>query len=125
MNENDEKAYMLLMSLILHYHGLDEEETVILKKEATLLNAHQALEWANAFISEDYISAFERSREFLYKIFTKKEKEERVSALLNVWNKNYAKGYVTEMETTGILTLSKDWKISSEFMEKIKNKKTK
>lgn len=121
MDETIKKALLLLKSLIFHYHGLDEEEREMLEMTAEKLNAKDALEWANHFISQDYLSAFERSREFLSKIFTKMNAEERITHLKEVWEETHKKGYVTEMETTAILTLSKDWKVEKEFLELMKD----
>ena len=115
------KAVMLLRSLIFHYHGLDREERSILDHAAKKLNATDELSWANDFIAEDYLSAFDRAREFLSKIFLKMNENERIRYLLEVWEENYQKGYVTEMETTAILTLSKDWHVEKRFLEQVKN----
>jgi hypothetical protein len=38
---------------------------------------------------------------------------------MEVWDANNRKGYLTEMETTAILTLSKDWQVEKTFLEKI------
>ncbi len=93
----------------------------MLEKAAKKINAEKEMEWANEFIAEDYLSAFERSREFLRKVFTKMQAEERLMYLLESWEENFKKGYVTEMETTAILTLSKDWKVEKEFLDKVKS----
>lgn len=115
------KAIILLKSLIFHYHGLDEEERAMLEETARKLGAEDEMKWANEFISEDYLSAFERSREFLSKIFLKMSEKERIRHLMGVWEENYKKGYVTEMETTAILTLSKDWHVEKDFLEQVKD----
>lgn len=112
---------MLLKSLIFHYHGLDDEERNLLEESARTLNASNEMDWANKFIAEDYISAFERSREFLQKIFIKLPENDRVKHLVEVWNANNSKGYLTEMETTAILTLSKDWQVEKSFLEQVKD----
>jgi hypothetical protein len=113
------KATLLLHSLIFHYHGLDDEETVLLEATASKLDGMEELKWANAFIAEDYISAFERARGFLKKTIGVLEIEERLSQLVAIWNDNYDKGYVTEMETTAMLHLAKDWEIEKEFMKEV------
>lgn len=121
MDELTKKAIMLLKSLIFHYHGLDDEERGILEDSAQKLSASKELDWANRFIADDYISAFERSREFLQKVFIKMAEQERVNYLAEVWVANNSKGYLTEMETTAILTLSKDWQIEKAFLEAVKD----
>ena len=119
MDPFTKKAILLLKSLIFHYHGLDAEERSMLEAAAKSLNAEKEMLWANQFIAEDYMSAFERSREFLLKVFSKMKTEDRVKYLMESWEENFKKGYVTEMETTAILTLSKDWKVEKEFLDRV------
>lgn len=121
MSEEEKKAVMLLKSLIFHYHGLDAEEEDLLRNSAERINAQEELKWANEFISSDYLSAFERSREFLGKVFNRLDAQTRLSHLMEIWDENYEKGYVTEMETTGMLNLAKDWGIEMEFMKIIRS----
>ena len=61
----EKKALMLLKSLIFHYHGLDDDEKSLLESAANKHSSHVELKWANDFIAEDYLSAFERSRDCL------------------------------------------------------------
>ena len=120
MDKEEKKAFMLLKSLILHYHGLDEEEEEILEETANDLNAHEELEWANSFISEDYLSAFERSREYLNKIIGPLDHDKKLSYIVAVWEDNNKKGYLTEMEATGMLNLAKDWSIEKSLLDAVK-----
>lgn len=119
MDEELKKAIMLLKSLIFHYHGLDDEEIVLLEEAAGRYAAHDALAWANNFIAHDYLSAFERSEGFLLKIFSKLDQESQIKHLVEVWEENHQKGYVTEMETTAMLKLAKDWEIEMLFLQHI------
>lgn len=112
---------MLLKSLILHYHGLDDDEREILEIAADKLDSKEELDWANQFISEDYLSAFERSRDFFAKTIEKLSKEEKLAQLRAAWEENHQKGYVTEMETTAMIHLSKDWHVEKEFLDVIQN----
>ncbi len=54
MTSEEKKAYLLLKSVIFHYHGLDEDEQEILDETADSLDAQEELAWAANFISEDY-----------------------------------------------------------------------
>lgn len=121
MDSTTKKALLLLKSLIFHYHGLDDDEREMLEQSASKLGAKEEMEWSNKFIAEDYLSAFERSREFLSKIFSKMSASDRIKYLWEVWEETHKKGYVTEMETTAILTLSKDWHVEKEFLEMVKD----
>lgn len=119
MKAEEKKAFMLLKSLIFHYHGLDEDEEKILKETADEIDAHDELSWANAFIAEDFLSAFERSRDFLTKIIGSMPKTKKLSYLHAVWEDNNKKGYLTEMEATAMLNLAKDWQIHKDLMKKV------
>lgn len=120
MTSEEKKAYLLLKSVIFHYHGLDENEQRILQETADNLNAHKELSWANDFIAIDYYTAFDRAREYLAEMMNKLDKETRLSHLSMVWDANNRKGYISEMEATALLKLAKDWDIESELIEMIK-----
>lgn len=122
MEDLEKKAYILLKSLIFHYHRLDEEEEEILKKTADELDAHKELKWANNFIAENYMSAFERSRGYFKKIIGNLPTNKKLEYLYSVWKDNNIKGYLTEMETSAMLILAKDWNINEELLQKIKQK---
>lgn len=111
---------MLLNSIILHYHGLDEDEAKILDEAAKRLEAPEELKWANQFIALDYITAFERAREYLNEIFLKYDKETRLHYLDLVWKANNQKGYITEMEATAMLKLAKDWGVERDLIELVR-----
>lgn len=120
MTSEEKKAFLLLNSVIFHYHGLDEDEQEILNETAEKLNANAELEWANQFISTDYYDAFERAREFLAGIMNSIEKAKRLEYMKSVWEANMAKGYVSEMEATAMLKLAKDWDIETDLIKMIK-----
>jgi uncharacterized tellurite resistance protein B-like protein len=113
----EKKVYMLLKSVIFHYHGLDEAERIDLEKTADSLEAADEYKWALDFIAKDYITAFERAREFLNEIITDYPKDKRIELINMVWQANNLKGYVTEMEATAMLKLAKDWNVQKELIE--------
>ena len=113
----EKKVYMLLKSVIFHYHGLDEEEKQDLDKTANQLNAHEEYEWALGFIAEDFVTAFDRARDYLNDIIGDYPKEQRIELINMVWQANNLKGYVTEMEATAMLKLAKDWNVQKELIE--------
>ncbi|MEQ9305798.1 MAG: hypothetical protein RJQ14_17930 [Marinoscillum sp.] len=121
MDKEQKKAVMLLKSLILHYHGLDDDEREILERAAAAFDSKEELTWANNFISDDYLSAFERSKDFFAKNIVRFSKDERLKHLRDAWEENHEKGYVTEMETTAMINLSKDWGVEKEFFEVIQH----
>jgi hypothetical protein len=113
----EKKVYMLLKSVIFHYHGLDEAEKDDLDQTAAELDAHDEYKWALDFIAEDYITAFERARDFLNDIIGDYPKDQRIELINMVWQANNLKGYVTEMEATAMLKLAKDWNVQKELIE--------
>lgn len=118
MKSSDEKkVYMLLKSVIFHYHGLDEAERMDLDKTAEELNAQEEYQWALNFIADDFITAFDRARDYLNDIIGDYTKEKRIELINMVWQANNLKGYVTEMEATAMLKLSKDWNVQKELIE--------
>jgi hypothetical protein len=108
---------MLLKSVIFHYHGLDEIERKDLDKTADDQNAHEEYQWAMNFIAQDYITAFDRARDYLNDIIGDYSKEKRTELINMVWQANNLKGYVTEMEATAMLKLAKDWNVQKELIE--------
>jgi hypothetical protein len=117
MSLEEKRVYMLLKSVIYHYHGLDETEKQDLEDTAIKLNAHDELQWALDFVAKDYITAFDRARAFLNDIIGDYSKEKRVELINMVWQSNNLKGYVTEMEATAMLKLGKDWNVEKELIE--------
>lgn len=112
----EKKVYMLLKSVIFHYHGLDEAEKGELEKTCTDLNARAEYQWALDFIGQDYITAFERARGYLNDIIGDYPKDKRVALITMVWEANNRKGYVTEMEATAMLRLARDWNVKDELI---------
>src|SRR5688572_6580042 len=113
----EKKVYMLLKSVIFHYHGLDEAERTDLETTAQQLEAQAEYKWALDFIAKDYITAFERAREYLNEIIADYPKDNRIELINMVWQANNLKGYVTEMEATAMLKLAKDWNVQKELVE--------
>jgi hypothetical protein len=121
MTPEEKKVYVLLKAVIFHYHGLDEDEKNDLERTADELQATEEYKWAIEFISQDYITAFDRAREFLNEIIGDYSKEKRVELINMVWNANNIKGYVTEMEVTAMLKLAKDWNVQQELVDLVLN----
>lgn len=120
-SKEEKKVYILLKAVIFHYHGLDEEESKDLLATAQSLNAEEEYSWALDFISQDYITAFDRARDYLNETIADYPKEKRVELINMVWQSNNLKGYVTEMEATAMLKLSKDWNVQKELVELVLN----
>lgn len=119
MDTNEKKAFLLLKSIIFQYHGLDDNELQLLEKSAIELNAREELKWALDFISEDYLTAFDRARQHLTKLPLTKEK--KVEYLNLVWRANNEKGYITEMEATAMLRFANDWEVENELLAMVRS----
>ena len=112
---------MLLKSVIFHYHGLDEMERQNLEQTSASLNAAAEYRWALEYIAENYVTAFDRARDYLNEVIGDYPKEKRVELINMVWQANNLKGYVTEMEATAMLKLAKDWNVQRELIELVLN----
>ncbi len=121
MESDLKKGIILLKTLIFHYHGMDEDERKILDDYVSELDAKEEYNWAIDFVSKDYLSAFERTREFLKRCFFKLSEKEKLQQLLETWEDNHKKGYVTEMETTALINISRDLEIEDLFVGAINN----
>ena len=119
MNKEEKRVHMLLKSVIFHYHGLDDEERANLEETARDLEAHDELKWANQFIARDYITSFERAREYLLDRIGDYSKEKRIGYIKMVWDSNNIKGYITELELTAMLKLAQDWKVEAELKDMV------
>ncbi|MGF1534612.1 MAG: hypothetical protein ACFCUI_12990 [Bernardetiaceae bacterium] len=120
MTSDEKKAFLLLKSVIFHYHGLDEDEQQLLTRAAQNLDAEEELAWANEFIAKDYYDAFDRARGYLRNIMLSLEKEKRLKHLTDVWKANLEKGYISEMEAMGMIKLAKDWGVEKELVASIR-----
>ena len=116
-SSEEKKVYMLLKAVIFHYHGLDEQEKKELVKTAEELQAAEEYKWALEFVALDYITAFDRARNYLNDIIGDYSKEKRIELINMVWLANNLKGYVTEMEATAMLKLARDWNVQRELIE--------
>ena len=117
MSSEEKKVYLLLKAVIFHYHGLDDLEKRDLDRTAEDLQGPEEYQWALDFIGKDYITAFDRARDYLNDIISDYPKEKRVELINMVWQANNLKGYVTEMEATAMLKLAKDWNVQKELVD--------
>jgi len=119
MESDLKKALILLKALIFHYHGMDHDEQKLLAGFVEELDGLEEYEWAIKFISSDYLSAFDRAKEYFKKTINMRPPEERLHYLIDTWEDNHKKGYVTEMETTAMINLSKHFGVEKVFLANI------
>lgn len=118
MSSEEKKIFFLLKSIIFHYHGLDDEEQQLLQESARELEGFDELAWAQDFVAQDYLSAFDRARVYLQAVTLPADK--KLEYLHSVWQANNAKGYITEMEATGMLRLARDWQLEGDLIRKVR-----
>ncbi|MBB6462778.1 hypothetical protein [Flammeovirga kamogawensis] len=121
MTSEEKKAYLLIKSVIFHYHGLDEDEQAILEETATNIQGHDELEWATQFIGEDYVNAFDRAKDYLSDVMMDFPPETRLKYICLAWDANNRKGYISEMEATAMLKLANTLGIQGDFLAYIKS----
>ena len=119
MDTEEKKAFLLLKTIIFQYHGLDDQEQKLLEEAAEKIDAKEELQWALDFVAEDYMTAFDRARKYLTGLSLDKEK--RVQYLNMVWQANNEKGFITEMEATGMLRFAKDWQVENELIAMVRS----
>jgi len=116
VSSDEKKSYLLLLSVIFHYHGLDKEEEELLVEKARAVDGMDELEWVNDFISQDYLHAFENAREYLKVEFPKIKKQNQVKYIQETWEANLSKGFITEMEARAMIKLAHDWGVDKELL---------
>jgi hypothetical protein len=121
MRKEEKKAFLLLKSVIFHYHGLNDDEKNILKNTALEIDGIKELDWAFQFIEVDLNSAFERARVYFGEVLGKLPKEKRLNYLDLVWKATNYKGYITEMEATAMLKLAKEWEVENDLMTLVRS----
>jgi len=117
MTAEEKRVYFLLKVVIYSYHGINEREQRDLEASSKKLDGQAELDWATQFVAKDYISAFERAREYLSGPVGDYPKPKRLELIDMIWKANNLKGYVTEMEATAMMRLAKDWSVQKEMME--------
>lgn len=122
MTNEQKKVLLLLKAVIFNYHGLDDEEKRILQQTAKDIDGYEELEWVNDFIAQDHFSSFERSKGFFSSVVNEMNAATKLSFLVDTWDANKQKGYVSEIEATSLLKLSKEWSIQKEFVQFVRNK---
>lgn len=120
MRVEEKKAYLLLKAVIFYYHGLDEKERKLLNETAESIDGPNELKWAESFIARDYMTFFERARDYLKNAMNEIDRNKRIEFLWDVWKANDNKGYTTEMEASAMVRLARDWNVDRELRDKIR-----
>lgn len=122
MTSEQKKILLLLKAVIFQYHGFDTEELAILKSTAKRIDGVEEMDWALQFLQEDEFNTMPRVREFFSDNDDQLNAELKMDFLSQVWDDNNIKGYITELEATGMLKIATDWGLQSELMNMVRSK---
>lgn len=120
MTSEQKKAFLLLKLVIFNYHGLDDDEKKILEETSIKIDGQEELKWAYEFLGDDFYANLDLARDFFSKTIGTYEQETKLSYLNMVWDATKSKGYISEMEATGILKMAKDWGVQKELLALIR-----
>ncbi len=123
MSVEEKKAFLLLLIIIFNYHGLSDVEQEILKSTAANLDAVDELEWVRIFSKPSVDETYNTIKDYIANCIKDYQDEQKLELLTSVWDTNMQKGYISEMEATVMLLLSKEWKVQKEFILHIRAKK--
>ena len=116
MTSDEKKAFLLLKSLILSFHGLTDDEKAMLEETASNIDGQEELKWVLDFINEDIYTAFERARVFFNTTIATYDNSKKLEYLQVAWDANSSKGHITEMEATAMLKLARDWGVQRDLL---------
>jgi hypothetical protein len=122
LTSEHKKTLLLLKAMVFYHHGLDEEESRMMRETAEGLGALVELDWVADFVSMDVPTAFDRARTHLNELTAPWDNESKLYCLGRVWEATNRKGCITEMEATTILKVAKDWKMQRELMGMVRKK---
>ncbi len=122
LTSEHKKTLLLLKAMVFYHHGLDEEESRVLRETAEGLGALPELQWVTDFVSTDVLTAFDRARTHLNELTAPWDTESKLHCLGLVWEVTNRKGCITEMEATTILKVAMDWKMQRELMGMVRKK---
>ncbi len=120
MTNEQKRAFLLLKLVIFNYHGLDEDEKKILAETAEKIQGVEELKWAYDFLGDDFYANLDNARDFFNLTIGTYDKDTKLSYLNMVWDATKSKGYISEMEATGILKMAKDWGVQKELLTLIR-----
>lgn len=120
MTSEQKKAFLLLKLVIFNYHGLDDGERKILSETSVKIQGVEELKWAYEFLGDDFYANLDKAREFFHQTIATYDQETKLSYLNMVWDATKSKGYISEMEATGILKMAKDWGVQKELLTLIR-----
>ncbi len=122
LTSEHKKTLLLLKAMVFYHHGLNEEESRMMRETAEGLGALAELQWVTDFVSTDVHTAFDRARTHLNELTAPWDTESKLHCLGLVWEATNRKGCITEMEATTILKVAKDWKMQRELMGMVRKK---
>lgn len=130
MTHEEKEALLLLEYAIFRYHGFDDDERARLESDAASINAHAELEKVYAFVddilqktNQSEVAVFEAALERIKEVFAELSEDRRLEYVIQVWNANKAKGYVTEIEAIALLKVAKELGVQRGFVEYVRQQR--
>ena len=123
MSVEEKKVFLLLLIIIFNYHGLSDVEQQILKETASKIDANNELDWVKEYAHPSVDVTYDKIKIYINELVSNYNNEQKLGLLVDVWNSNMQKGYISEMEATAMLMLSKEWKVQKELILHIREKK--
>jgi uncharacterized tellurite resistance protein B-like protein len=130
MTPEEKEALLLLEYAIFRYHGFDDNERERLENDAAAMHAQAQLEKVYAFVgdilqktNQSEVAVFEATLRRIKEVFAQLPEERRLEYVIQVWNANKAKGYVTEIEAIAMLRVAKELNVQRGFVEYVRQKR--
>jgi uncharacterized tellurite resistance protein B-like protein len=130
MTPEEKEVLLLLEYAIFRYHGFDDNERERLENDAAAMHAQAQLEKVYAFVddilqktNQSEVAVFEATLRRIKEVFAQLPEERRLEYVIQVWNANKAKGYVTEIEAIAMLRVAKELNVQRGFVEYVRQKR--
>ncbi|NIK72565.1 putative tellurite resistance protein B-like protein [Thermonema lapsum] len=130
MTPEEKEVLLLLEYAIFRYHGFDDNERERLENDAAAMHAQAQLEKVYAFVddilqktNQSEVAVFEATLRRIKEVFAQLPEERRLEYVIQVWNANKAKGYVTEIEAIAMLKVAKELGVQRGFVEYVRQKR--
>jgi hypothetical protein len=121
LTSEHKKTLLLLKAMVFYHHGLDEEESRMLRETAEGLGALTELQWVTDFVSTDVHTAFDRARTHLNELTAPWD----TKASCTAWGWCGKSPIARLHHRNGSyhhLKVAKDWKMQRELMGMVRKK---
>ena len=100
---------------------MEESEKSLLLSYCKEFKGKSEFNWADKFVKSDILTAFKRSRTSVSQLLQSENADDRIDVLSEVWEVTKTKGFITQMEASFLLGVSRDWNLESELIAMVKS----